>query len=643
MEVLVTRQVVEAISAGVRDGQRDSLEYGGSLLAHESRARTLVAYALPTGPSADQSATRLRTDADYQNTAMARVLRRFPALTYVGDWHVHPMWLPQLSATDRRTAARILAEEAGHKEHLVLLLGTARPAGEVHVLGFIARPGRGAEAAVEARSVRVVDDAGPEVLAVLGQELPPLGAVLPTRASPQVAHRGRPPRSEVKAPQTALKAIAWPLHLLERALHALSYQPLLSQPLVTPASRPRRGSRRSPMKETKIYKLRTHPGETAPCRSGVVVISPDLLDRLRALEPGGAPLYGRATGDARTVVHGLEARDDLRRVGWAWAREEEVDRDVLSGGEVSVIAEAPARAYRDTQPLEMVVLDGQLYRDRVRALPGVDELRGKRVLLVGLGSVGSDLGARLARLGVRVVGCDPDLLAVENLIRWGILVEMDEHVGRPKADVWVERLRATVPAVGVDARTLDVVREGAAFEALVRSERPDLLICATDTADSRRVVNAAAARHGVKALYVALADGAASVRIEIVEDASLGPCHLCAEHGEGIVPAGFGGTRRSRTPYATESKPSQAAVAALPVDVGIGAAIAARVALLLLAGADAGAWFVNGEQRGNVMFMALQPNTWVFEEPWTRLVYQVERDPCCPVCSDSDEEVNHDD
>lgn len=69
--------------------------------------------------------------------------------------------------------------------------------------------------------------------------------------------------------------------------------------------------------------------------------------------------------------------------------------------------------------------------------------------------------------------------------------------------------------------------------------------------------------------------------------------------------------------------------------------MAARVALLLLAGAGTDAWFVNGEQRGNVMFMALQPNTWVFEEPWTRLVYQVERDPYCPVCGD-DEEVDID-
>lgn len=636
--MLVTRQVVEAISAGVRDGQRDSLEYGGSLLAHESAERTLVAYALPTGPAADQSATRLRTDADYQNTAMVRVLRRLPALSYVGDWHVHPMWLPDLSLTDRRTAARILAEEAGHREHLVLLLGTARRGGEVHVLGFIARPGRGAEAAIETRSVRFVDDAGPEVLAALGRELPSLRAVLATRSSPTGAGRPRPAaQREEKAPRAALKALTWPLDLLERMLHALSYQPLLQQPLVTPVSRPRTGGLGSPMNETKIYKLHSRPAEADPSRNGVVVVSPELLERLRALEPGGAPVYGRATGDARTIVDGLEAREGLGRVGWAWVREDQVDRAVLGEGEVWVIAEAPTRAFRDTLPLEMVVLDGQLYRDRVRALPGVDELRGKRVMLVGLGSVGSDLGARLARLGVHVVGCDPDILVVENLIRWGLLVEMDEHVGRPKAEVWVERIRATVPAVLVDARALDVVREVATFEALLRSERPDLLICATDTADSRRVVNAAAARHGVKALYVSLADGAASVRIEVVEDASLGPCHLCAELGEGIAPAGFGGTWRSRTPYATEARPSQAAVAALPVDVGIGAALAARVALLLLAGPGAEAWFVNGEQRGNVMFMALQPNTWVFEEPWSRLVYQVERDPCCPVCGEEEE------
>ena len=37
------------------------------------------------------------------------------------------------------------------------------------------------------------------------------------------------------------------------------------------------------------------------------------------------------------------------------------------------------------------------------------------VMLVGLGSVGSDLGARLVRVGVRVIGCDPDRLIVEKV------------------------------------------------------------------------------------------------------------------------------------------------------------------------------------------------------------------------------------
>jgi len=278
--------------------------------------------------------------------------------------------------------------------------------------------------------------------------------------------------------------------------------------------------------------------------------------------------------------------------------------------------------------------DPNRYRDRILALPGAASIADKTVVEVGLGSVGSDIASRLARLGARVLGCDPDVLAVENLIRWGLPASIDSHVGRPKATVWQEMLEATVPDARVEGHVLDVVEEARDFDALVASTRPDLLIAATDTADSRRMVNAMAARHGVPALFVGLADGAASVRVEVVEDARRGPCHLCAVRAEGSATGGQGGGRRSRTPYAADAQDEgdAKAVPALPIDVALGALIAGRIAVRMLAGEDFRAFLRNGDQRGNVLFLSLQPGWWVFEDAWDRFVYQVERDPDCPAC-----------
>ena len=293
---------------------------------------------------------------------------------------------------------------------------------------------------------------------------------------------------------------------------------------------------------------------------------------------------------------------------------------------------ADAGAIPPQAPMSMEVdKDPARYRDRVLALPAAAMVTNKTVMLAGLGSVGSDLGARFVRLGAQVIGCDPDVLRVENLIRWGLSASIEEHVGQPKAHVWQAILEATVPGARCTGHAIDVVREATKLDALLTATKPDLLIAATDTADSRRMVNAMAARHGVPALFVGLSDGAASVRVEVVEDARTGPCHLCAMVAEGGLARG---DRRSLTPYAAgpQEAAGAEAVPALPIDVALGALVAARIALHLLAGEDFHALLRNGEQHGNVLFLSLRPGWWVFEDAWDRFVYQVERDPDCPAC-----------
>lgn len=379
--------------------------------------------------------------------------------------------------------------------------------------------------------------------------------------------------------------------------------------------------------------LNARLGRIAPPAPTVLVVRPELLAAAKLPENRGATIFGtrEASGDHRLLrAESLSPEGSLAELGVVAGGPAAPDR-----AELELVPGDPARATQHGAPLRIVVNDPARYHDRIVALPGAGRLAGKTALLVGLGSVGSDIGARLARVGIRVIGCDPDLLLVENLVRWGLPASLTRDIGRPKCHVWAEILNATVPGASVEGHALDVVRQGTAFDAIVSHDRPDLMIAATDTRDSRRVVNAAAAIHGVPALFVTLSDGASSVRIELVEDAGKGPCHLCGVLAEGSLDAGAARGPRSSMPYsATDAQPDSVAVPAMPADIAIATAMATRLALNVLAGVPARDYFRRGDQTGNVLFFSLRPDFWVFEDAWDRMVYQVERSIDCPTCGE---------
>lgn len=135
-------------------------------------------YALPTGPDAAQSAAHLRTDADYQNELLNAIRRQLPNVDYVGDWHVHPMWLPALSHTDLHTAERILRDEGAHRKQILMLLGTAKNKTPPIVLAFVARLNAAGSLEVTEMPLECVARNSDVVVSRLGQPLPPLDDIL---------------------------------------------------------------------------------------------------------------------------------------------------------------------------------------------------------------------------------------------------------------------------------------------------------------------------------------------------------------------------------------------------------------------------------------------------------------------------------
>ncbi|MBK9265633.1 MAG: hypothetical protein IPM54_38320 [Polyangiaceae bacterium] len=189
---MITEEAFEAIADAVDEGRRRRMELGGSIVALENKDHTLVAYAVPTGPRADQGPGHLRTDADFQNHALAAIRGRLPQLTYVGDWHVHPMWLPALSGTDQSTAERILREDGATRNHLLLLLGTAKAKAAPIVLAFMVRMDDAGFLQVDEIPLERVRRDSDAVVAQLGRPLPPLEELLAdvkTGDTP-VQHRG---------------------------------------------------------------------------------------------------------------------------------------------------------------------------------------------------------------------------------------------------------------------------------------------------------------------------------------------------------------------------------------------------------------------------------------------------------------------
>jgi proteasome lid subunit RPN8/RPN11 len=190
-EILITAQVRDLLTAAVEDSYVDGDETGGSLLSHEDEAGTILVYALPPGPAPDRGPLHVRTDARYQGAALARVLRRCPGLRYAGDWHIHPMWLPELSATDRATALAILRGECRERGRVLLLLGTWQPGRGPVLLGFSGRMGAQGALAITELTLRVIgprdDD---ELRRRLGTRLPDLEEALGGPEPEPVAHGG---------------------------------------------------------------------------------------------------------------------------------------------------------------------------------------------------------------------------------------------------------------------------------------------------------------------------------------------------------------------------------------------------------------------------------------------------------------------
>lgn len=286
--------------------------------------------------------------------------------------------------------------------------------------------------------------------------------------------------------------------------------------------------------------------------------------------------------------------------------------------------EAAAKGDRKESPRLSVIRIRSDLHARLKGILESDILANKAVTVIGLGSGGSVGALELAKCGVgqfRLV--DFDRLETHNVARHACSLS---DVGRLKTRAVRDAIRARNPDARVSVYEIDVLAQPALLEEAV--DGVDLVFVATDSEQSKLLVNRTCLRRGVPAVYGAAYERALGGDIiRVIPGQS--PCYECAwrELSEFFdFPTKPGPVDYSGLPEASKLRPEPG----LGIDVGFIALIHAKVALLtLLRGTDSAL----GDFETDMVLWGNR-SEWLFEdeEPLCRIFVKMERRPDCVAC-----------
>ena len=178
-------------------------------------------------------------------------------------------------------------------------------------------------------------------------------------------------------------------------------------------------------------------------------------------------------------------------------------------------------------PLQPVLVDTQTeVYERNAGLLETMELKNKTVTLVGCGSLGGAIALELARAGVgEFCLFDMDTVEPPNLSRH--IAGLDD-LGRFKTSAVAEKLCGVNPNLKISCCTRNVVEDPEGTKELEEAaNRSHLLICTTDTDDSRVLTNDLSIKLGVPSLQVGLHERAESGIVQLVSPERKNACFSC--------------------------------------------------------------------------------------------------------------------
>jgi len=165
---------------------------------------------------------------------------------------------------------------------------------------------------------------------------------------------------------------------------------------------------------------------------------------------------------------------------------------------------------------------------RSKGLLEIDVLKKKNVVIVGLGSFGSQIAIELTKSGVGKFSIfDFDRIELHNLARH---ICTTKDLGRMKVDAVSEAMIGKNPYVVVDKFPIDITNNEKLFSEVVKSS--DLVICATDNNGSRFLISKLLVEHQKTGIFGRAITRAAGG--DVFRQRPGGPCYLCLL-GSGIV------------------------------------------------------------------------------------------------------------
>lgn len=153
----------------------------------------------------------------------------------------------------------------------------------------------------------------------------------------------------------------------------------------------------------------------------------------------------------------------------------------------------------------------------------------KRVLVVGIGSVGSYISEQLIRSGVgQLTVIDPDLVEYSNLSRTIFTLH---DVGKPKVEGLARQLYQINPTIKLQSYQQDINHFDSALLTAIFSQA-DVVVAATDDPQAQRVINRFAYGTGKPAVFVGLYQGAegGEVIVSIPEKTACYQCSTSIRH-----------------------------------------------------------------------------------------------------------------
>lgn len=276
--------------------------------------------------------------------------------------------------------------------------------------------------------------------------------------------------------------------------------------------------------------------------------------------------------------------------------------------------------------------DALLFRRVDGVLDRRERLAEVRIVIVGVGSLGSAVAVALARSGFRrFVLIDPDRLSLENVSRH---VGTTRDLGERKVEVVASAIVAVNPRAEVERipRWLawDVPGFGAGVEFVRLLDQPGDALVITTCALGRveRQVNVLAVQRGVPAIYAAALGAAEHGRVFRVI-AGESACYECVRLAQARQPEAFPQYHAEADAGAAYGDPT---LPGLAIDIGQIALITARFALQTVGrvhGIDVGF----ADEVGDHLLWTNRGG-WGFDRPLQVEVVRVPRATDCPVCGD---------